>query len=222
MNFLINKVISSIPDDIYQDLEPHITEVELRQGETIYQPGIECSHVCFPTTAIVSLQYLLETGDLTEFAMVGREGIVCLYLLLGSKYSTYHAVVQTSGLAALIPAKVLNDLMSNSGALRQIVFREAQLTIRHAVQGHVCRQHHSLEQQLSRLLLMILDRIDHNKVNKTHEEIGQLLGMRREAVSLTAFGLKRRGLIDYSRGSIEVIDRDALERIACECYRVLA
>jgi len=216
-----NALLAALPEAIAADWRPHMQVVELSEGEVLCEAGQPLTHVFFPTTAIVSWQYVLASGDCTEIAMVGREGLVGLYLLMGSRYSMNQAVVQTTGTAIRVPLEGVLRSFRRSQVVQSTVMLFAQALIAQMSQGNVCRQHHTLEQQLSRLILMILDRQSGLQVRKTHEAIAQLLGVRREGVSLAAAKLMKEGLLSYSRGHIRVLNRAGLMQHSCECYHQL-
>ncbi len=216
-----NKILNELPESIYQAWETHFEEVFLPEGKVLIVPGHNMAHVYFPLNAIVSWQYMLESGDCTEIAMVGHEGLVGLYLLMGNNSTPNQGVVQTTGWAIKIPLHVVLNSFNQGPEVQRLLLRFAQGLIHQMGQGNVCRQHHNIEQQLCRLLLMVLDRQSSSQVHKTHEALSHLLGVRREAVSLAAARLMKEGLIRYARGSIEVLDRAGLEQRVCECYDVL-
>lgn len=217
-----NHILSSIPESVFETWQAHFEHVHLTQGMVLHEPGKSVAHVYFPVSAIVSWIYVLENGASTEIAMTGREGVVGLYLLLGNEPTPNQAVVQTPGLAIRIRLSVVLNSFNEGHAVQRLILRFTYALINQMGQGNVCRQHHSVEQQLCRMLLMIIDRQDSLQVNKTHEAFSNLLGVRREAVSLAAAKLMQEGLISYSRGHMEVLNRHRLEQRACECYEVLS
>ena len=216
-----NDILNALPEPIYENWQAHFEEVHLPEGKVLIESGQSAAHVHFPLDAIVSWQYTLENGDCTEIAMVGREGLVGLYLLLGNRSTPNQGVVQTAGRAIRMRLHVVLNSFNQGPEVQRLVLRFAQSLIHQMGQGNVCRQHHSIEQRLCRMLLMILDRQNSLQVHKTHEALSQLLGVRREAVSLAAARLMKEGLIRYTRGSIEVLDRAGLEQQVCECYGVV-
>lgn len=216
-----NCILATLPEAISAEWRPHMQVVELSEGQVICEAGQPLTHVLFPTTAIVSWQYVLASGDCTEIAMVGREGLIGLYLLMGSRNSMNQAVVQTPGTAIRVPLDVVLRSFRRSQVVQRRVMLFAQALIAQMSQGNVCRQHHTLEQQLSRLILMILDRQSGTDVHKTHEAIAQLLGVRREGVSLAAAKLMKEGWLSYSRGHMQILNREGLMRHSCECYHQL-
>lgn len=216
-----NHLLASLPDPIHATLQPHFEYVDLRVGQVLHAPGKDLGFVYFPTTAIVSWVYVLENGDSTEIAMTGREGMVGLYLLLGSTSTHNQAVVQTAGKAIRIRLSAVLNSFNDDTAVQRILLRFTQALFAQMGQATVCKKHHRTEEQLCRFLLSILDRHDHPSLQMTHEWMSQLLGVRREAVSLAAAKLMKDGLIRYSRGHLQVLDREGLEERACECYGVV-
>ena len=216
-----NHLLNALPEHIYEAWQTHFEEVYLPEGKVVIESGQSATHVYFPLDAIVSWQYMLENGDCTEIAMVGREGLVGLYLLLGNNSTPNQGVVQTAGRAIRMRLHVVLNSFNQGPEVQRLMLRFAQSLIHQMGQGNVCRQHHSIEQRLCRMLLMILDRQSSMQIRKTQEALSQLLGVRREAVSLAAARLMKEGLIRYMRGSIEVLDRAGLEQQVCECYGVV-
>lgn len=213
-----NALLAAMPLAVLNEWRAHMEEVVLPEGRILCEPGQTLNHVYFPTTAIVSWQYLLATGDCTEIAMVGREGLVGLYLLIGAQYSNNQAVVQTAGRAVRLKVDVVLRSFRRVQEVHRTIMLFAQALISQMSQGNVCRQHHTLEQQLSRMILMMLDRQTGPQIHKTHQAMAQLLGVRREGVSLAASKLMKEGLLSYSRGHIRVLNREGLMQRSCECY----
>lgn len=216
-----NHILNALPQTIFDGWQTHFETVFLKEGQVLIEAGKSTAHVYFPLDAIVSWQYMLESGDCTEIAMVGREGLVGLYLLLGNNSTPNQGVVQTGGRAIRMRLHLVLNSFNQGSEVQRLMLCFAQSLIHQMGQGNVCRQHHNIEQQLCRMLLMILDRQNGMQVHKTHEALSQLLGVRREAVSLAAARLMKEGLIRYTRGSIVVLDRAGLEQQACECYGVV-
>ena len=163
-----NQILNALPDPIYTAWQAHFEEVFLPKGKVLIESGQSSAHVYFPLDAIVSWQYLLENGDCTEIAMVGREGLVGLYLLLGHNSNPNQGVVQTGGRAIRMGLHVVLNRFNQGLEVQRLMLRFAQSLIHQMGQGNVCRQHHNIEQQLCRMLLMILDRQNSMQVFKTH------------------------------------------------------
>jgi CRP-like cAMP-binding protein len=201
-----------------EKLEP----IDLPLGTVLNEPRSAQSHLFFPGRAIVSLLCLTESGATAEVAAVGREGVVGITTLLGGGPATCSAVVQSAGMGWRIEEHVLRDEFSKAGAVMNVLLRYMQSLITQMTQTAVCNRHHSLERQLCRWLLQTLDRLPGNDMTMTQELIAKALGVRREGVTEGALKLQRAGLICYTRGHITVLDRDGLEKSACECYAVVS
>ena len=182
------------------------------------EPGRPLQFVYFPTTAVVSLMHLLEDGSPSEVAVVGNEGVVGISVFLGSDSTHTQAVVHKAGFGFRMQAQTIKDEFDRSASVRHLMLRYTQaLTVQMAQTG-VCNRHHLVTQQLCRRLLFGLDRVQGNHLSMTHELIANMLGVRRERVTLAALQLQADGLIQYERGRISVTNRQALEQRSCECY----
>jgi CRP-like cAMP-binding protein len=193
----------------------------MRLGEVVYESGAVLSHAYFPTTAIVSLLYVLENGASAEIAVVGRDGIVGVSMFMGGKSTPSRAVVQSAGHSFRLKAEMLEREFNQSGPVLHLLLRYTQALITQMAQTAVCNRHHSLDQQLCRWLLLSLDRLQGDELVMTQELMANMLGVRRESVSECALSLQRSGLIRYTRGRIAVLDRRGLEKRTCECYAVV-
>lgn len=200
---------------------PALELVELPLGTVLSESNETMSHVYFPTTAIVSLLYLTDTGASAEVAVVGNEGIVGISLFMGGGSTTSRTVVQSAGYAFRLSAIALQNEFNRAGPAMHLLLRYTQALIAQMSQTAVCNRHHSLDQQLCRWLLLSLDRLDGNELVMTQELIGNMLGVRREGVSMAALKLQESNLIQYVRGRITVLDRAGLEARTCECYGVV-
>jgi len=190
-------------------------------GHVLYESGDAQSHVYFPTTAIVSLLYVMGNGASAEIAVVGREGIVGISLFMGGDSTSSRAVVQSAGEGFRLQAQILKDEFDRAGPVLHLLLRYTQALITQMAQTAVCNRHHSLDQQLCRWLLLSLDRLQGNELVMTQELIANMLGVRREGVTEGAIKLQHAGLIRYVRGHITVVDRKGLEERSCECYAVV-
>ena len=214
-------MLSALPSAELERWLPQLELVELPLGAVLYESGSSLTHVYFPTTAIVSLLYVTENGATAEIAVVGREGLVGIALFMGGDTTPNRAVVQSAGHFFRLKASAIKDEFSHSVPVMHLLLRYTQALITQMGQTAVCNRHHTLDQQLCRWLLMSLDRRQGNQLTMTQEFISNLLGVRREGVTEAALKLQRAGLIRYSRGHIEVLDRTALEQRSCECYAVV-
>ena len=190
-------------------------------GEALYESGGRLQHVYFPTTAIVSLLYVMENGASAEIAIVGNEGILGISLFMGGETTPNRAVVQSAGHGYRLKAELLKQEFRRAGPVMDLLLRYTQALITQMAQTAACNRHHSIEQQLCRWLLLSLDRLSTFELTMTQELIANMLGVRREGVTEAAGKLQRAGIIRYSRGRITVLDRDRLEQDVCECYAVV-
>ena len=217
----LNWLLRALPAADWARWQPHLEWVELPLGEVLYESGIELSHAYFPTSAIVSLLYVMENGASAEIAVVGFEGVVGISLFMGGGSTPSRAVVQSAGHGFRLPANFFKEEFKRSQPMMHLLLRYTQALITQMSQTAVCNRHHSLDQQLCRWLLLSLDRLPGDELVMTQELIANMLGVRREGVTEAALKLQQAGLIRYSRGRINVLDRSALERRTCECYAVV-
>ncbi len=216
-----NHLLAALPAAEFDRLSPHLELVPMPLGEALYESGGELRHVYFPTTSIVSLLYVLEDGSSAEIAIVGNEGILGVSLFMGGETTPSRAVVQSAGYGYRLKSVLLKKEFSRGGPVLHLLLRYTQALITQMTQTAVCNRHHSVEQQLCRWLLLSLDRLTSASLTMTQELIANMLGVRREGVTEAAGKLQRDGLIKYSRGRIEVLDRPGLEKAVCECYAVV-
>jgi CRP-like cAMP-binding protein len=216
-----NHLLAALPAAEFDRLSPHLELVPMPLGAALYESGGRLQHVYFPTTSIVSLLYVLEDGSSAEIAVVGNEGILGISLFMGGETTPSRAVVQSAGHGYRLKAQLLKSEFNRAGPVLHLLLRYTQALITQMTQTAVCNRHHSVEQQLCRWLLLSLDRLSSNSITMTQELIANMLGVRREGVTEAAGNLQRAGLISYSRGRIEVLDRPGLETAVCECYAVV-
>lgn len=216
-----NHLLAALPELEFNRLLPQLELVQMRLGDVLHESGGKLSHAYFPTTAIISLHYLLENGGSSEIAGIGNEGVLGVNLLMGGDTTPSRAVIQTAGMAYRIKANVLLEEFQMGGAVMRLLLRYTQALITQMSQTAVCNRHHSVEQQLCRWLLLTLDRSSGNELTMTQELIAGMLGVRREGVTEAAGRLQIQGIISYRRGHITVLRRDGLEQQVCECYAVV-
>ncbi|HSI61048.1 MAG TPA: Crp/Fnr family transcriptional regulator [Ideonella sp.] len=215
-----NHLLAALPEPELQRWLPQLEAVAMPLGQVLYEAGSTMAHVYFPTTAIVSLLYVMENGSSAEIAVVGNEGIVGISLFMGGESTSSRAVVQSAGWGYRLPAAIIKDEFKRAPVLH-LLLRYTQALITQMAQTAVCNRHHSLDQQLCRWLLLSLDRLQGNELVMTQELIANMLGVRREGVTEGALKLQGAGLIRYARGRIAVLDRPGLEQRTCECYAVV-
>jgi CRP-like cAMP-binding protein len=216
----LNRLLAALPDAEWERLLPHVEAVDMFLGNVLYESEDGLAHVYFPTTSIVSLLSVLENGSTAEIAVVGYEGIVGVSVFMGGNSTRCRAIVQSAGQGYRLKAQLLMQEFNRAGPMLQLLLRYTQSLSNQMAQSAVCNRHHSLDQQLCRWLLLRLDRLHSNELLMTQELIAAMLGVRREGVTEAAGHLHHAGLIHYARGRITVLDREGLERRACECYAV--
>lgn len=216
-----NDLLKALPLADWLRWQPLLEPVDLPLGKVLYESGRKLGYVYFPSTAIVSLLYVMEDGSSAEIAVVGREGVVGIALFMGGESTTSRAVIQSAGQGVRLKAASIKDEFNRSGPVMHLLLRYTQALITQMAQTAVCNRHHSLDQQLCRWLLLSLDRLQGTELVMTQELIANMLGVRREGVTESALNLQRAGLIRYSRGRINVLDRKGLEDRTCECYAVV-
>jgi CRP-like cAMP-binding protein len=213
-----NRILAALPASDYERLLPDLEFVELPLGWAMSESGDHVNFLHFPITGIVSLIYELENGSSSEVALVGNEGMVGISIFMGGESMPSSTRVQSAGHAYRLSRKVMKHEFSLGGRLQHLALLYTQALICQTSQTAVCNQHHTLDQQLCRWILMSIDRLHENKLVITQELIATLLGVRRESVTTTAGRLQKDSLIKCSRGRITVLDRAGLESRVCECY----
>ncbi|TCP03442.1 Crp/Fnr family transcriptional regulator [Rubrivivax gelatinosus] len=216
-----NRLLASLPDAEWQRWRPLLESVDLPLGKVLHEPGVASAYVYFPTSAIVSMLYVLADGASAEIAVIGREGLVGVTLFMGGGSTPSRTVVQSAGQGFRLPAPAMLEEFQRAGPVMHLLLRYTQALITQMAQTAVCNRHHSLDQQLCRWLLLSRDRLPSDELVMTQELIGNMLGVRREGVTEAAGRLQAAGLIRYARGRITLLDRAGLEARTCECYRVV-
>ncbi|EEG09616.1 Crp/Fnr family transcriptional regulator [Pseudogulbenkiania ferrooxidans] len=216
-----NHLLAALPAEVLNRLIPYLELEELPLGKVLYESGDALRHVFFPTDAIVSLLYVMESGASAEISVVGNEGLVGIAVFMGGESTPSRAIVQSAGHAFRLAGPRFKDEVNRHTELLQLMLRYTQALITQMAQTAVCNRHHSIDQQLCRWLLLSLDRLPSNQLTMTQELIANMLGVRREGVTDAAGKLQKLGVIEYSRGHITVLDRPKLEQLCCECYAVV-
>jgi CRP-like cAMP-binding protein len=216
-----SRLLAALPLADRKHLLPRMQRTELALGETIYDSGEPLDYVYFPVSCVVSLVYTTENGATAEVGLIGSEGLIGLALLMGGETMPNRAVVVLAGQAIRLDAKLIKEEFGRGGALQSRLLRYTQALLTQIAQTAVCNRLHSMEQRLCRWLLMCQDRVYSNELHMTQEFISNMLGGRRQSVTIAAGHLQDSALIRYSRGQITILDRRGLEASACECYRVV-
>jgi len=216
-----NHLLAALPTAEFEPVAAHLELVPMPLGEILYEPGGQLQHAYFPTTSIVSLHYVMESGASAETAGVGNEGVVGISLFMGGDTTPSSAVVQTAGHAYRLERRLLKREFDRAGLMQRLLLRYTQGLITQTTQTAACNRHHSVEQRLCRWLLLTLDRVPSRELIMTQELVAGMLGVRREGITEAAGNLQRAGFIRYRRGHITVLERSGLETRACECYAVV-
>lgn len=216
-----NRLLAGLSPAEYERLLPQLQSVSFALGEVVYEFGGQLDYVYFPTTSIVSLLYTMENGTSAEMGLTGNDGVVGIALFMGGGTMPNRAVVQSAGGAVRMKAKTLQDEFARGGTFQQLLLRYTQALITQISQTAVCNRLHSVEQQLCRWLLLSHDRVKVDELIMTQELIADMLGVRREGVTVAAGRLQDAGAISYVRGHIKILDRSKLEDTVCECYLVV-
>jgi CRP-like cAMP-binding protein len=216
-----NHLLAALSGAALKRLARKLEPVDMPLGEVVYESGRPVQHVYFPTNCIVSLLYVLENGSSAEIAVVGNEGVVGVSIFMGGATTPSRAVVQSAGRAFRLSGEIMMEEFRRAGGMQHLVLRYTQALITQMAQTAVCNRHHTVDQQLCRWLLLSLDRLETPQITMTQELIANMLGVRREGVTEAAGKLQKAGVISYHRGHIEVLDRQKLEQMSCECYEVV-
>ncbi len=216
-----NRLLSVLPVEAYERLRPYLELITFSLGEVVYESGGHMRYVYFPTTSHISLLYTMIDGSTAEMGLVGNEGVVGIALFMGGETTPNRAMVQGGGLAYRMTAKSMLEEFNRGGEFQHLLLRYTQALITQISQTAVCNRLHSVEQRLCRWLLMTHDRTNSDELQMTHEFISNMLGVRREGVTVAARRLQEAGMISYVRGHINILDRDQLVANVCECYQVV-
>lgn len=219
-DFQQNTLLGLLPEEERNRLLPHLEEVTLTLGESLYESCQQMDYAYFPLDAIASLLGVTDEGASAKIAVVGYEGMIGVSLFLGNESSSSRAIVQSGGQALRLKGHILQKFFFRTGPMQRLLLRYTQALMTQMAQTAICNRHHTIDQQLCRWLLLSIDRLPNNELIMTHELIANMLGVRREGVTESAGKLQRAGLISYHRGRIHVLDRQGLEERVCECYAV--
>lgn len=218
---MMNKLLAALPAEEFKNIESALKPVSLSSGEIVKEADVEIKFVYFPTTAIISLFHLMEDGTTVDIALFGNDGILGFSLFMGGNTTPQWAVSRNNGNAFRLPAKLIQKEFSHCGDFQDLMLLYAQTSMTYISQSAVCNRLHSVEQRLCRNLLVYHDLQQTNKFKITHEVLANMLGVRREGVSIAAANLQKKKLIKYVRGTITMLDRQGLENAACECYQIV-
>lgn len=217
---LRNKILERLPEADYRRIVEQMETVSPPVGEVVAVPGVPPKWVHFPTSAVLSSMIIMADGATVEGSTLGNEGMDGLYLLAEPLANPYKINVQVEGELLRLPAAAFKRIIKEGGALSQLVMRYALVSIQRGAQNAACVQHHTIEERMCRWLLETAHRNNRDHFHITQEFLGDMLGVRRQSINLTARLLQGAGLIKYHRGDLTIVDRAALEEASCECFRV--
>jgi len=218
----LNHLLGALPDEDFVRIKSQLEYIKLPLGKVLYESGDKMSHVYFPTTAIISLLYIMENGGTAEIGIAGNNGLIGMALYMGGETTSSRAIVQSGGDAVRMTAADLRAEFARGGLFQDLLLRYTQSLMTQISQTAVCNRLHTIQQQLCRWLLINHDQLPADKLVMTHDLIANMLGVRREGVSQAAGRLQELGVIKYSRGTIYIVDRKGIESVACECYQVVS
>jgi CRP-like cAMP-binding protein len=213
-----NGLLASLTADNFELVRPHLRTVELLQDRVLAEAGDQLTKVYFPHSGVISLVLPLKKGEAIEIAMIGRDSILGAFAALGEPISLSDAVVLIPGIASTLDVEHLHAAADRSPQLRATLVRHQQALFVQAQQTAVCNAVHPVEARLPRWLLRTYDLSGSNRLPLTQELMAQMIGAKRNSVSIEAHTLQQSNLIRYSRGQVEIIDLEALARASCECY----
>ena len=216
-----NRFLATLPPHDFSLLAPHLRTHALERGVMLHDVGEQIERVYFPHSGMVSLVAVMQSGATVETATVGRAGVIGASAALGARTAMARAIVQLPGTAAWLSASQLHAAAVQSQAIRDLIVRYHDVLLAQVQQSVACNALHTLDARLCRWLLQTHDCTDGNVIPLTQEFLGQMLGVRRTTVTIAARLLQGAGLIRYRRGHIQILDRAALEDMACECYGVV-
>lgn len=216
-----NRILNSLPQNIFAAVEPHLKQINLGFGNVVAETGVPVTRVYFPQTGVISLVVEMKVGDMIETAMVGRDGVANGTSSLDGKVSLHRGIVQVAGQAVAISSDALRSLADEFGPLRSMLIRHEQVLFAQAQQSAGCNASHTVEARMCRWLLRIRDLTGLDKMELTQEFLAQMLGVRRTSVSVVAGTLQKAGFIKYTRGRITLLDIAQIEAGACECYQTV-
>jgi CRP-like cAMP-binding protein len=216
-----NHLLAALSPEQWERWRHRLEYVDLPLGRVLYEPGVTLSHVYFPTTALISLLYVMQNGESAEIAIVGFEGVLGVSLFMGGGSTSSRAIVQSAGGAYRLSAEIMKEEFDHAGPVMHLFLHYTQALMSQMVQTAACNKHHSLDQQLCRWLLLSLDRLEGTEMQMTATLIARMLGVSEDVAIAGALKLQDAHLIEYQDGRIRVIDRTGLENRSCECYAVV-
>jgi CRP-like cAMP-binding protein len=213
-----NRLLDHLPEDDFNRLLPSWETLPLPTGHELFKQNGSISHVYFPTGGVCSVVNVTDDGKVVEAETVGNEGMIGIPVLLGLDFSPIRAISQVSGEALRMPTQSFQRAIVPGGSLDLLLRRYVAFSMRHAHQTVACNALHSLEERMCRWLLMTHDRVGKDEFVLTQEFLAEMLGVRRQSLSIVAGTLQNAGFISYRRGNMRILNREGLEAASCECY----
>ncbi|MGI8495767.1 MAG: Crp/Fnr family transcriptional regulator [Pyrinomonadaceae bacterium] len=217
-----NLILNHLPERMTDEIRPHLKQIEMPLGEVLYRPREKIEYIYFPETSVVSLVTCLENGDSVEAGIVGKEGVVGAAIIFADGISHTEAATQLGGSGQRMRVSDFKNCFNDSREFRDAVLYHIYSYIVQISQNSACLCYHTIEKRFARCLLMFADRANRETLVLTQQFIAQMLGVKRPSVSVNAARLQRMQLIKYNRGTIRILDRKALQNLACECYREIS
>jgi CRP-like cAMP-binding protein len=217
-----NLILAQLPDDEFAALAKFLTPIELPLGMQLSEPNVPIEYVYFLNSGLISTDALTEKGESVEVGVIGREGFAGLPALLDQPQMSHSVMIQGIGEGLRIRSSIVREAFMKSGALQRMVHAFAYLQLVQISQSVLCNRMHEVDARLARWLLTSADRMESESLNLTQEFLAQMLGVQRSTVTVAAGELQREGMIGYSRGKINILDRPALSKMACECYTIVS
>lgn len=217
----INQLLGLLPVEGYQRLVPHLKKLFYKSGTVLYEPNEVMDFAYFPTTAMISVVSIMESGATTEIGLIGNEGMVGLPIILGGKQNISRVIVQVEGELWKLSAKILLQEFESYPQLQRLLLLYTQARLTQVAQSAACNRQHNIEERLAKWLMSVHDCVQVDEIPLTQEFVSNMLGVRRSGVTIAANALQQSGMISYRRGKITLLDYDALKETSCECYKLV-
>ena len=218
---VLNQVLASLPRRESKRMEASLEPVALKFGQVLYEPGKAIRYVYFPIDCLISLLTAVDKRRTLEVGMVGKEGMAGMPFILGMGVSGVRAIVQGGGNALRMASAPFRIEFKRNLPLQEALYRYTYALMAQISQTAACNRFHDAGPRLSRWLLMTRDRVGSDEFLLTHDFLAHMLGLRREGVTEAATSLKRRRLINYTRGKMQILDVRGLKASSCSCYRIV-
>ncbi len=216
-----NRILLTLPDNEYRAIRPSLEFLAMPHHRSLYEPNRKIEYVYFPNRGLISLVIVMADGKTVEVAVLGREGVAGVPSIFGLDRSPIREVVQITGDGFRIKVNAFRRVLASSPAFQVLLGHYSVVLALQISQTAACNRLHDIERRLARWLLMAQDRVDSGSVAMTHDFLATMLGTDRPSVSVAAANLQRKEMIDYTRGSVKILNRKELEKSACECYQII-